>query len=484
MRLKVAILEKLLSTRFITMYSTHDKRDEPQVILLMTTAPPSKGPWIHGRRFLPLGLAYVAASLEKAGFEVQVLDNYLLEKQIDQVKLELKRLNPEIVGITCSSATYSRCIETAKAVKETLPSCKVVVGGWHPSYEPDSMLQHPEIDYVVMGEGERAIVDLATIITKGEGDQAIATIPGVACRRGEKTVKNPPQFITNLDALPFPARHLLPMHMYDRRIEYLNVNPVDNMNIMRGCPYNCAFCETKRLWGTACRSFSPARVVEEIKHLMANHGTKGIYFINDNFTIKKKETFELCNLIRKNKLDIEWVCDTRVDLVSRELFREMKRAGCKTIWFGGESGSQRVLDLVGKNVTLEQTEQAFKICRQEGIQTACSFLLGIPGETVAEMEATFKFARKLDPDWCRFNIYVAVPGSRLYEEVMAKGLYDRVEDFAAYVKTREFDYESLLKIQRRFHMSFNKTPKRILRKIRREGLWAVLKKGSSYIFQD
>ena len=426
----------------------------------------------------------MAASLEKAGFDVQVLDNYLLEKPIDQVKLELRRLNPEIVGITCSSATYSRCVETAKAIKETLPSCKVIVGGWHPSYEPDSMLQHPEIDYVVMGEGERAVVELATQISKGGNEQAIAEIPGVGCRCEGKIVKNLPKFITNLDEVPFPARHLLPMHLYDRVIEYLNVKPVDNMNIMRGCPYNCAFCETRRLWGTACRSFSPGRVAEEIQHLKANFGTKGIYFINDNFTIKKKETLELCELMRKNKLDIEWVCDTRVDLVSRELFREMKAAGCKTIWFGGESGSQRILDMLNKHVTLEQTEKAFKMCREEGIQTACSFLLGIPGETVAEMEATFKFARKLDPDWCRFNIYVAVPGSSLYEEVMAKGLYDRVEDFAAYVKTKDFDYESLLKIQRRFHQDFNKTPKRILRKIRREGLWSVLKKGSNLLFQE
>jgi radical SAM superfamily enzyme YgiQ (UPF0313 family) len=162
----------------------------------------------------------------------------------------------------------------------------------------------------------------------------------------------------------------------------------------------------------------------------------------------------------------------------------MKAAGCKTIWFGGESGSQRILDKVDKGVTLEETENAFRICREEGIQTACSFLLGIPGETVSEMEATFKFARKLDPDWCRFNIYVAVPGSRLYEEVMQKRLYDRVEDFAAYVKTEDFDYESLLKIQRRFHKDFNRTPKRIMRKIRREGLWSVLKKGSAYVFQD
>ena len=130
------------------------------MILLMTTAPPIKSPWGLGRRLPPLGLAYVAAALEKAGFQVEILDNYLLKKPIDYVKHEIKRLSPEIVGITCGSVTYRRCVETARAVKEALPSCRVVVGGWHPSYMPDSMLQHPEIDYVVLGEGERAIVEL------------------------------------------------------------------------------------------------------------------------------------------------------------------------------------------------------------------------------------------------------------------------------------------------------------------------------------
>jgi anaerobic magnesium-protoporphyrin IX monomethyl ester cyclase len=448
----------------------------------MTTAPPLKGPWIHGRHFLPIGLAYVAAALEKAGFQVEILDNYLLEKPINEVKLEIKRLSPEIVGITCSSATYSRCIETAKAVKETLPSCKVVVGGWHPSYEPDSMLQHPKIDYVVMGEGEHAMVELATHITKGGDDRAIAAIAGVGYRQEGKIVKNAPKFISNLDEIPFPARHLLPMHLYDRQIEYLNVKPVDNMNIARGCPFNCAFCETRQLWGTTCRTFSPPRVLEEIKYLMTNFGTKGIYFINDNFTLRKKETSELCSLIRKNNLDIEWVCDTRVDLISRELLKEMKAAGCKTIWFGGESGSPRILKKLNKGVTLEQTEHAFKLCREEGIQTACSFLLGIPSETAEDMEATFKFARKLDPDWCRFNIFVAVPGSALYKEVMQKGLYDRVEDFAAYVKTEDFNYESLLEVQRRFHRNFNRSPKRVLHKIRREGFFTVLRKAPQYLW--
>jgi len=438
----------------------------------MTTAPPVKSPWGLSRRFPPLGLAYVAAALEKGGFQVEILDNYLLEKPIDYVKLEVKRLSPEIVGITCSSVTYQRCIETAKAVKEVLPSCKVVVGGPHPSYMPDSMLQHPEIDYVVLGEGERTIVDLATNITKCEDDPAIATIPGIAYRHKEKMTKTTPRFISDLDQIPYPARHLLPMHLYDRAIEYLSVRPVDTMNVIRGCPYNCTYCETRKLWGQTCRTFSPPRVVEEIDHLATKYGSKGIYFVGDNFTIQKRRTIEICKLIKKHKLDIEWVCDTRVDLISRELLKEMKDAGCRTIWFGLESGSPRILRKINKGITLQQAVHGFKLCREEGIQIACSFMLGIPGETVNDMEATLKLAKNLDPDWCQFNIFIAMPVSSLYEEILRKGLYDRVEDFLVYTKTQDFDYESLLKIQKRFHKEYHRSPKRIIRKIRREGVRA------------
>ena len=446
------------------------------MILLINPAPPTNSPWYIGQKVPPLGLAYVAAALEKEGFQVEIVDNYLLEKPIDYIKQMVRRLNPQIVGITCSSVTYRGCVETAKAVKEVFPSCNVVVGGPHPSYLPESMLQHREVDYVVMGEGERAMVELATSITKCEDDSAIAAIPGIAYRHKEKIVKTAPRFILDLDQIPFPARHLLPMHLYNRMVEYLSARPADLMNVVRGCPYNCTYCEIRKLWGQKCRSFSPPRVVEEIDHLINKHGSKGIYFIGDNFTIQKKQTIEICELIKKNKLDIEWACDTRVDLVSRELLKQMKDAGCRTIWFGVESGSPRILEKINKGVTLQHAINAFRLCKEEGIQTACSFILGIPGETVNDMKATFKFVEKLDPDWCRFNIFIAVPGSSLYEEVMQRGLYDRVEDFVAYVKTEDFNFESLLKVQRSFHKEFNRSPKRILRKIRREGFLSVLKK--------
>jgi radical SAM superfamily enzyme YgiQ (UPF0313 family) len=318
---------------------------------------------------------------------------------------------------------------------------------------------------------------------KGEED-TVAKIPGVACRIDGEVVKNAPEFITDLDQVPFPARHLLPMHMYDRALSYLSVKPVDTMSILRGCPYRCAYCETRELWGTTCRAFSPQRVMDEIKHMVENYGSKGIYFVGDNFTINKKRTAELCGLIRNNKIDVEWTCETRADLISKELLVEMKSAGCQTIFFGVESGSLPILQKLDKNINLQEVEHAFKLCRQVGIRTATSFMLGIPGETVSDMKATFRFAKRLEADWCQFNIYVACPSSRLYDEVMSQGLYDQMDNYLARVKTKDFDYEMLVKIQRQFQRSCQRSPSRLIRVIKQEGFASAFKKGAAMIFHS
>ena len=434
----------------------------------MTTAPPENGAWYLGKRLPPIGLMYVAAALEKAGFKVQMLDNYLMKKSTEEIKQLIMQINPGIVGITCGSATYPRCIETSKAIKQVKPDCKIVVGGWHASYLPDSLLGNPEIDYVVMGEGERAISELSIAIVNGN-EKAAASIAGVAIKRNGENIKNPPKYIENMDEIPYPARHLLPLELYDRTIEYLDVKPADVMSISRGCVFNCGFCETRKLWGNICRGFSPNRVIGEIQDLQSSYGTKGIYFINDNFTLRKKETAELCNLMIENKLDLEWVCDTRVDLVNNELLALMSKAGCKTIWFGVESASQKILQRIGRNTTPQEVETAFKLCRKNGIKTACSFMLGLPDETLKDMEDSLKFAKKLNPDWCQFNTFIAYPDSRLYNELLEKGNYVKLDEFLLSVKTEEFDYDSLMMVQRRFFKEFHMTPRQILKRIRREG---------------
>jgi anaerobic magnesium-protoporphyrin IX monomethyl ester cyclase len=449
----------------------------------MTTAPPEKSPWGMAGKLPPLGLAYVAAVMEKSGFSVEIYDNYLLERSIEQVKDEVRKRQPEIVGITCSSLTYTRCIEMAKAVKEVCPTCKVVVGGPHPSYMPETMLQHNEIDYVVIGEGEQAMVNLARSILKGELNQYICKIPGVACRINGEIVKTPSEFISILDSIPFPARHMLPMKMYDRILPYVDVKPVDTMSVLRGCSYQCAYCETRELWGTTCRAFSPQRIIDEIKDMTENYGTKGIYFVGDNFTINKKRTSEFCHLIKENRLNIKWTCETRVDLVNKELLIDMKSAGCQTMFFGLESGSPKIQRKLNKNIDLQEVKRTFELCKQVGIRTATSFMLGIPGETVEDMQATFKFAKTLNADICMFNIYIACPGSKLYDEVVSQHLYDQMDNYLARVKTKDFDYDMLVKIQRDFQHNCQKSnASKLIRVIRQEGIGSAVKKGAKLIF--
>jgi anaerobic magnesium-protoporphyrin IX monomethyl ester cyclase len=453
------------------------------LILLLTTILPEKSPWGMAGKLVPLGLAYVAVALEKSGFQVEIYDNYLLGQPIETVKAEIRKRQPEIVGITCSSLTYSRCVEMAKAAKEAYPPCKVVVGGPHASYMPETLLEHSEVDFVVVGEGEAAMIQLAASIQRGDSKPVSAAIPGVACTINGEAHKTPQQYITDLDALPFPARHLLPMKMYDRILPYIDTKPVDTMSILRGCPYQCAYCETRKLWGTSCRAFSPQRVVDEIKDLVNNYGTRGIYFVGDNFTINKNRTIELCQKIKENRFDLKWTCETRADLVNKEVLSEMKSAGCQTIFFGTESGSERIQKKLNKNIDLQQVKRAFELTRQVGIKTATSFMLGIPGETVEDMHATLKYAKSLNADVTMFNIYIACPGSKLYDEVINEHLYDQLDNYLARVKTPDFDYDMLVKIQREFQGSFRKSmASNLIRVIKQEGIGSAVKKGSKLIF--
>jgi len=454
------------------------------MILLMTTAPPLRSPWGVAGRLPPLGLAYVAAALEKNGYKVEIYDNYLLERPIEEVKSEIRKRSPEIVGLTCNSLSYGRVVEMAKAVREASPNSRVVVGGPHASYMPETLLEHTEVDFVVVGEGEQAMARLASSLVKGEGCAAAGMIPGVACKRNGETIKTSPQFISDLDTVPLPARHLLPMQMYIRELSYLSVKPVDTMSVHRGCPYSCAYCETRELWGSACRAFSPKRVVDEIQHMVETYGTRGIYFVGDNFTINKTRTAEICRLIKSSGLDVKWICETRADLLNRELLSEMKSAGCETMFFGVESGSPRIQRKLNKGIDLDDVVKAFELCRQAGIQTVTSFMMGIPGETVEDMNLSFEFSRKLKADWCQFNIYVACPGSQLYDEVISKRLYDQFYDYLARVKTPEFDFDMLTKIQRDFQRQCQKSAaSKLKRVIKQEGLGSAVKKGASMIFR-
>ena len=345
----------------------------------------------------PLGLAYLAAVLENNGIQVDIHDDYLLQwEQDNTVKLAQQY---DIVGITGLTATSLVAIELAKRLKNKFLIC----GGAHATLFPKQMIEH--FDAVVLGEGEKVIVDIVKNRRRG-------------IIQGQRT--------ENLDTLPMPARHKLRLTQYPLQNEFLQAKRVFSMNTSRGCPFNCQFCSVKTIWGREYRAFSPQRVAEEIKFLVDNYQATGIYFREDNFTFDRNRVIGICERIRT--WGLEWVCESRVEHLDELLISIMADAGCKGMWFGTESGSNRVLKMLHKGVKKERAVETFRLCKKHGIRTGASFILGIPGESKAEMYETLNFAHILDSYWTWFNYYLGIPGSDLYDKVIKEKLYDRLDE--------------------------------------------------------
>ncbi|MBA7607592.1 Anaerobic magnesium-protoporphyrin IX monomethyl ester cyclase [subsurface metagenome] len=419
-------------------------------ILLINPKSPARTPLSTEEKLIPIGLAYIGAICEKEESNVKVIDDYLLNLPYEKLGKKISEASPDLVGVTMSSLVYSEAVKTMQLCKKIVPDAKIIAGGPHPTVMPEkTLLGIPELDAVVIGEGEKTVSEIIERFRKNRGFRGVK---GTCFRKGKKIVKNPPRpFIENLDELPFPAWHLFPIKKYPRKTNFLSVVPVDNINSSRGCPFRCAFCSVKSIWGLTYRYFSPERTTEEIKHLVESYGTKGIYFREDNFTLNKKRVEKLCKLIIKENLDVKWVCESRVNLITKDIAKLMKRAGCETIWFGTESGSQRVLDKVlCKGITLEQTKRAFKILDDAGIRRGASFMVGVPGETIKDMYKTIKFTKEIDPDYTGFNIFVGIPKSPIHDRIMANHWYENVDagGVATGIKTDEFTPADVLKIQK------------------------------------
>lgn len=419
-------------------------------ILLINPKSPARTPLSTEEKLIPMGLAHIGAICEKEGCDVKVIDDYLLDLPYEKLGKKISNISPDVIGVTIGSLVYSEAVKTIQLCKKIVPNAKIIAGGPHPTVMPEqTLLDIPELDALVIGEGEETV---AEVIERFRRNRNLENVKGACFKKGKKIIKNPPRlFIKNLDELPFPAWHLFPIEKYPRKTNFLSVAPVDNINSSRGCPFRCAFCSVKSIWGLTYRYFSPERSIEEMKYLIENYGAKGIYFREDNFTLNKRRVEELCKLMLKENLDIKWVCESRVDLITKDVAKLMKRAGCETIWFGTESGSQRVLDKVlCKGITLEQTKRAFKILDGVGIRRGASFMVGVPGETIKDMYKTIEFTKEIDPDYTGFNIFVGIPKSPIHDRIMANHWYENVDagGVAIGIKTDEFTPADVLKIQK------------------------------------
>lgn len=380
-----------------------------------------------------LGILYIAALLEKRGFNVKVLDNTIEKLSKSNLVNKLASANPLLVGFSVTCLNVKNFRETAKDFKNICPQIPVVVGGPHVTLLPEKFIELPYVDYLVKGEGEISLCELAENVKAG------ANSPGKSPE--DKLIIG--RHASSLDSLPFPARHLVDLNRYRTKSYVMDIEPIHFVCSSRGCPFGCTFCSSKGVWGRHYYRRDPEKVVDEIEFLMNDYGAKGIYFREDNFTVDKNHVLGICSEIRKRGLEIAWECESRVDSLDKPTLAVMKAAGCAGIWSGVESGSQRILDNVCKGITVDQIYRFFGWCRELGISSGACFMLGFPGETAEDMRATFDLAISLPVKWASFATYFGFPRSELYEEIINKSLYEATwEDI--YITRNEYFSSSQL----------------------------------------
>jgi anaerobic magnesium-protoporphyrin IX monomethyl ester cyclase len=383
---------------------------------------------------------------------------------LPQIERELERSQPDIIGVTSTTPTIYEALSVIRIAKKACPNAVTVLGGPHASFlAAETLKECRELDVVCKGEGEKTMLELAHAVERKE---SLSNVKGIVLRSDENIIETAPQpWIKDLDSLPFPARHLLPM---DKYTILGKKSTIGNIISSRGCPFHCTFCESSLLFGRVFRARSPKNVVDEMEQLINQYRPKTIEFSDDLFTLNMKRTETICDEIKRRGLDISWACSSRVDTVSRSLLRKMKRAGCILIYYGVESGSQRVLNLMKKHIKIEQIVRAIKWTKEAGIETLASFIIGFPGETRKDIEETIAFAKSLDVDYAQFSFATPYPGTELYRMAKEKGLL-LTEDWSQYTAGKPIiavdssTKDDLTKLLRKAYQKFYLSPKLLLR---------------------
>ena len=358
----------------------------------------------------PLGLLWIAAVLERAGFSVAIYDEQVAAESFDKF---LAATRPRLALLSGTSHGRFRAFDYASAIKQFDPGVTVAYGGPHASFAAAETLGRiPDIDLIGHGEGERACLELAEWKVRGGGrPEDLRKIKGITFRQNGGLVATPGrERVADLDSLPLPARHLVPMGRYRLKMDLLDV-PGTIIMTSRGCPFCCAFCSESFFFGKRYYTRGAASVVDEVELLTAEYGARGLVIFDSTFSLKRKHVEDFCDELERRGVDIPWQCQVRVDTVDKPLLEKMRRAGCYTVCFGVESGDQEILNRISKGITLERALDVMKWADELGLYTKVSFSLGHPGETYEQAKKTNKFARK----YARYMTFRGYnPGIRVY----------------------------------------------------------------------
>ena len=338
----------------------------------------------------PLGLLYIAAVLEQAGETVAVVDAAAEQLNVAATVKRVEEFKPDLVGVGSFTVSFETTQRLGKLLKQAMPSVPLILGSYHVTLVPDDAMSHEEFDVGVIHEGEHTMLDL---VEHYKGKKALEDIPGIVYRTPHGLHHTPHRkAFRDLDQLPFPARHLLPMNLY-RPI------PVDEhdfpkfaMITSRGCPHACAFCQKSR---SGYRSHSPEYIVDEIEHLVRDFGVRDIAFVDSLFCANKRRVYAICDEIIRRGVRVSWTCSTRVEVVDKPLLERMHEAGCWRTRFGIESGSDQVLDFISKGITKDKIRAAITAAHEVGLRPKAFFMVGHMLDTRETIEETIAFAKSL-----------------------------------------------------------------------------------------
>ena len=390
-------------------------------------------PAIHSKRLLshwtPLGLAYIAATLESSGHEVSIIErdvlyrrNYLNLAKVDRMMVErLRRLGPDMVGISSPTELFPDVVRTANLVKKTFRNVPVAYGGHHATAVPQEVMAVcSDIDIVAVGEGEETMRDLADGVDYGE-------IQGICYRNDNAIIKNPARGVAEkLDALPMPARHLLDMDFHTRpsfcSIRYLTLRST-TMLTSRGCPFRCSFCVESLPFGKMHRFHSTPRILAEMDEILSGYEVEAIYFLDEGFSTDESRVRDLCEGMIEAGFSrrIKWVAQARVDSLSRDLLSLMKEAGCIQLECGFETASDRLLKEVRKGTSHRHNLEIIELIKSAGIRCLANIIASLPGETEEDFHDTVGFIEKSGVDAVIFSRFSPHPGSMIYDELLKQG---------------------------------------------------------------